>query len=198
MSVVTLVSGGLDSTVMAIFAHEVGLVQYPLFIDYGQLNLKKELNACLYNFQRYGLPAPEVMEIGGYGAMLSSGLTDSRKNIFEDAFLPCRNLLFLTAGAAHAYQHGANSVAIGLLDEKNSIFPDQTMGFISNAEKAITKGLGRNIIILTPLISFSKAEIVQIAKMKKIDKAYSCHAGTDTSCGVCVACREYININMEV
>ena len=198
MSIVTLVSGGLDSTVMAILAYEEGLVQYPLFIDYGQLNLEKELNACLNNFQRYGLPAPKVMRIGGYGALLPSGLTDSRKDIFKDAFLPCRNLLFLTVGAAYAYQHGANSVAIGLLDEKNSIFPDQTMEFITNAEALITKSLGCNIIILTPLISFSKADVVQVAKIKKIDKTYSCHAGTDTPCGVCVACREYIKINGEV
>lgn len=196
MSIVTLVSGGLDSTVMALLAYEEGLVQHPLFIDYGQLNLGKELNACLYNFQRYGLPTPEVMRIGGYGALLSSGLTDSRKKIFEDAFLPCRNLLFLTSAAAYAYQHGANSVAIGLLNEKNSIFPDQTMEFISDAEKLIAKSLGCTMLILTPLISFSKADVVQIAKIKKIDKTYSCHAGTDRPCGVCVACREYINMGV--
>ncbi len=46
MSMVTLVSGGLDSTVMAVLAKEEGLTQHPLFIDYGQLGCRRELRAC--------------------------------------------------------------------------------------------------------------------------------------------------------
>jgi 7-cyano-7-deazaguanine synthase in queuosine biosynthesis len=36
MSIVTLVSGGLDSTLVALLARDEGLEQYPLFVDYGQ------------------------------------------------------------------------------------------------------------------------------------------------------------------
>jgi 7-cyano-7-deazaguanine synthase len=191
MSMVTLVSGGLDSTVMALLAQEEGLIQFPLFIDYGQLSRAKELSACLSNFRRYGLPTPEIVELQGYGALLSSGLTDPSKQIFEDAFLPCRNLLFLTVGGAYAHQCGANAVAIGLLDEAFSLFPDQTKAFVGDAEALISKSLGHPMRVLTPLMSFSKAEVVSIAKAKRISGTYSCHAGTDTPCGVCVACREY-------
>jgi 7-cyano-7-deazaguanine synthase len=196
MSIVTLVSGGLDSTVMAILAKEEGIVQFPLFIDYGQISLEKELKACLSNFQRYGLPDPNIAHIGGYGSLLSSGITDRNKRIFEDAFLPCRNLMFLTVGAAYAYQCGANSVAIGLLDEAFSLFPDQTKSFIWDAEILISKSLGQAISVLTPLMSCSKAEVVSIAKAKGITGTYSCHAGTDVPCGVCVACREYLGLEV--
>ena len=191
MSIVSLVSGGLDSTVMAFLALEEGINQFPLFIDYGQLSQKKELDVCLYNFQRYKLPSPKILQIKGYGELLSSGLTDSKKHIFEDAFLPCRNLMFLTVGAAYAHQCGAGAVTIGLLDEAFSLFPDQTVMFIREAQKLISISLGRSIRILTPLMSFSKADVVGIAKAKGINKTYSCHAGTNTPCGVCVACREY-------
>jgi 7-cyano-7-deazaguanine synthase len=191
MSMVTLVSGGLDSTVMAVLTQEEGLTQYPLFIDYGQLNREKEMGTCLYNFRRYKLPTPKISQITGYGALLSSGLTDSSKRIYEDAFLPCRNLMFLTIGAAYAHQCGAVAVAIGLLNEAYSLFPDQSKEFIMDAEALISKTLGHAMRILTPLMSFSKADIVTIAKEKGINGTYSCHAGTDTPCGVCVACREY-------
>ena len=191
MSIVSLVSGGLDSTVMALLTLEEGINQFPLFIDYGQLSQKKELGACLYNFQRYKLPSPKILQIKGYGELLSSGLTDSKKHIFEDAFLPCRNLMFLTVGAAYAHQCGAGAVAIGLLDETFSLFPDQTITFIREAQKLISISLGRSIRILTPLMSFSKADVVAIAKAKGLNKTHSCHAGTATPCGVCVACREY-------
>jgi 7-cyano-7-deazaguanine synthase len=191
MSIVSLVSGGLDSTVMALLTIEEGIAQFPLFIDYGQLNREKELNACLYNFRRFELPSPKVMNISGYGELLSSGLTDYNKHIFEDAFLPCRNLMFLTVGAAYAHQCGASSVAIGLLDEVFSLFPDQTKNFVKKAQILISISLGHSIRVLTPLMSLSKADIVSIAKAKGISKTYSCHAGTNTPCGVCVACREF-------
>ncbi len=191
MSIVTLVSGGLDSTVMAFLAFEEKITQFPLFIDYGQLNKTKELDACIKNFNRYEFPAPKILEISGYGELLASGLTDSKKDIYKEAFLPCRNLMFLTIGAAYAHQCGAKSVAIGLLDESFSLFPDQTKQFINGAQELISLSLGCSIKILTPLMSFSKAEVLSIAKAKGINKTYSCHAGTNPPCGICVACREY-------
>lgn len=196
MSMVTLVSGGLDSTVMAVLAREEGLEQFPLFIDYGQLNRERELGACVFNFKRYNLPTPTVMKLDGYGALLSSGLTDMKKRIYEDAFLPCRNLTFLTMGAAFAYQCGADSVGIGLLDEAYSLFGDQTRGFAKETEALISRSLGKSMHILTPLMGFSKADVVAIARDIGVNETYSCHAGTEIPCGDCIACREYIGLEV--
>lgn len=196
MSMVTLVSGGLDSTVMAVLAREERVEQFPLFIDYGQLNREKELGACISNFKRYNLPTPTVMKLDGYGTLLSSGLTDKKKRIYEDAFLPCRNLTFLTMGAAFAYQRGADAVGIGLLDESYSLFGDQTRGFAIEAEALISRCLGKSMRILTPLMSFSKADVVAIARDIGVKETYSCHAGTEIPCGVCIACREYIGLEV--
>lgn len=194
MSIVTLVSGGLDSTVMALLAHDEHIEQHPLFIDYGQLGRDRELSACLGNFKHHHLPLPEVLQLSGYGALFSSGLTDPKKRIFEDAFLPCRNLMFLTVGAAYAYQCGASSVAIGLLDESVSLFPDQTRSFIKDASALLAKSLGRYIKIVTPLMAFTKADIVGMARELGVTQTYSCHAGTEVPCGTCVACREYVGL----
>jgi 7-cyano-7-deazaguanine synthase len=196
MSIVTLVSGGLDSTVMAILIKEEGLTQFPLFIDFGQLGRDRELNACGINFQKHGLPAPRVASIGGYGALLSSGLTDPDKHILKDAFLPCRNLMFLTIGAAYAFQCGASALGIGLLDEAYHLFPDQTKTFLTDTEALLSQSLGRSIKLVAPLMSFSKADVVEIAKIKGITGTYSCHAGTEMPCGDCIACREYIGLEV--
>jgi len=134
--------------------------------------------------------------LGGYGSLLSSGLTDPSKHILKDAFLPCRNLMFLTVGAAYAFQCGASAVGIGLLDEAFSLFPDQTKGFLSDAEALLSRALGKSIKVITPLITFSKADVLKIAKAKGITGTYSCHAGTDVPCGECVACREYIGLEV--
>ncbi len=196
MSIVTLVSGGLDSTVMALLAKEEGLVQFPLFIDYGQLGKDRELNACISNFKHHDLPTPVIASLPGYGALLSSGITDPRKDIFEEAFLPCRNLMFLTVGAAYAYQCGANSVGIGLLDEAFSLFPDQTRTFLKDTQDLVSKATRRSLIISTPLMSFSKSQVLAIAKSKGISGTYSCHAGGEVPCGICIACREYIGLEV--
>ncbi len=196
MSIVTLVSGGLDSTVMALLAKEEGLTQFPLFIDFGQLGRDRELQACRTNFLKHDLPAPQIASLGGYGALLSSGLTDPNKHILDDAFLPCRNLMFLTVGAAYAFQCGAATLGIGLLDDAFHLFPDQTKAFLADAEAVLSKSLGNPIKLVAPLMSFSKAEVLEIAKAKGITGTYSCHAGTETPCGVCIACREYIGLEV--
>jgi 7-cyano-7-deazaguanine synthase len=193
MSIVTLVSGGLDSTLMALMVKEEEVEQFPLFVDYGQICKEQELKACRKNFKKLDLPSPEVMNIKGFGKLISSGLTDPTKRVNEDAFLPGRNLLFLLVGSAYAYQNNCSAVSISLLSEKNSIFPDQTSTFISRAQDVISLALGRDINIIAPLMQFSKAEVLLLAAKKGISGTYSCHSGTEIPCGKCVSCLERIN-----
>jgi 7-cyano-7-deazaguanine synthase len=194
MKVVTLVSGGLDSTVMAILIKQEALLQVPVFINYGQRNLPLELAACKRNLERHDISSPKVIDIPGYGAALPSGLTNSAKHIVEDAFLPGRNLLFLLCAAAVAQQESAEAVAIGFLHEKFSLFPDQRRDFADQAGELLSKIMMKPIRVLTPLISMTKAEVVAIASELGVQGTYSCHAGTDVPCGKCIACREYDGI----
>lgn len=190
MSIVTLVSGGLDSTLMALLVKEENIEQFPLFIDYGQICREQELKACNIVHKNLGLPAPVNMNVSGFGALISSGLTDPSKRVNEDAFLPGRNLLFLLAGSAYAYQTNSSTVAIALLSEKNCIFPDQTNSFISKAQEVISLTLGRDIKIIAPLMQFSKSEVIRLAGNNGISDTYSCHSGTEIPCGKCVSCIE--------
>ncbi len=181
---------------MAVLAHEDGQRQLPLFIDYGQLGRQKELAACKANLKKHGLPAPQVANMRGYGILVSSGLTDRSKDVFTNAFSPCRNLFFLTVAAAYAFQAGVSTVGIGLLDEACSVFPDQTKSFLWDVETVLTRSLGKPIRVAAPLMTLSKADVVRIAKAKGISATYSCHSGTETPCGVCIACREYIGLEV--
>ncbi len=99
--------------------------------------------------------------------------------------------MFLLLGAAYAYQKGARSVAIGLLYEGASLFLDQTRPFADEAEALLSRVLERPITILTPLMSFSKKDVIQLAEQKGVAETYSCHSGSEQPCGVCIACREF-------
>lgn len=193
MGIVPLVSGGFDSTLMSLMAHEEGVALYPIFVDYGQLGVDKEWAACQRLHRQFGLPQVIRMNLSGFGKTIPSGLTDASLRINEDAFLPGRNLLFALAGAAHAFKVQADAVAIGLLNPADHLFPDQTEAFVEECEKVIEVAMGRHIAVLTPLIEFSKSDVLAMAHARGLQHAYSCHAGGDTPCGICVACVEIAN-----
>jgi 7-cyano-7-deazaguanine synthase len=191
MSIVSLVSGGLDSTLVGAMIREQGLDNYPLFIDYGQRAAVTEWITCQAMHEQLELPNPVRMDLSGFGKVILSGLTSDALHIKDDAFTPTRNLLFLVAGAAYAFQVGANAVSIGILSEEFSLFPDQTQAFIGKAEDAIHTALGRHIKVSAPLSAFSKADVVALAREKGISGTYSCHQGSLMPCGMCISCLEF-------
>lgn len=193
MPIVTLVSGGLDSTVMSLMAHEEGVTLAPLFIDYGQLCATREWTACKLLHERHGLPLVKRMDVSGFGKVVPSGITNTAMRINEDAFLPGRNLLLLLCGAAYAYSLQANGVAIGLLNPEDSLFPDQTADFLRKTEDMIEAAMKKRITVLAPLFEFTKTDILSLAKARDLRDTHSCHAGGDESCGKCVACIEIAN-----
>lgn len=195
IEIVTLVSGGIDSLVMSKIIDLQGEEQIPIFIDYGQLAREREWLACRRVLKKSNLPDPVRIDLSGYGQLMSSGITDSAKDIYDDAFLPGRNLLFLVVGGAYAHYRGAKRVAIGLLSEKFHLFPDQTGRFIVNANIAVNEALNDSIAIVTPLIDFTKSDVITLAKHYglALDDTYSCHSGEEKYCGKCVSCLEIIN-----
>lgn len=195
MSIVNLVSGGVDSTLIGVMMKEERICSYPLFVDYGQLCAQREWAACLDVHSKFGLPKPQRLDISGFGELIISGLTSSAKDVKIDAFTPGRNLLFLLVGAAYAFQSGANAVAIGLLSEQFSLFPDQKRNFIESAAKAIQSALGKEIKVTTPLFEFSKADVIELASRRGITGTYSCHKGSAKPCGYCISCLEFAGTN---
>jgi len=193
MALVTLVSGGLDSTLMSILAQEEGIALYPLFVDYGQLGASKEWSTCQMLHERHGLPKVVWMDVSGFGKVVPSGITGKSFRINEDAFLPGRNLLLILCGAAHAYGIQADGVAIGLLDPEEHLFPDQTREFLGQCEGMIKTAMGASISIIAPLLDFNKKDVLIMASERGLKDTYSCHAGGDEPCGKCVACLEIMN-----
>ena len=189
MKIVVLASGGVDSSVMMFLLKKENHDLLPLFIDYGQLARKREWKACK-NFCQYIGLKPHRMDISGFVESIPSGITNSGLDIEKDAFLPTRNLLFLTLGASFGYAKSVYIVAIGLLS--NPIFPDQTVEFVEVSQENISTALGADIRILTPLISLNKTDIFGLARKYglPLDLTYSCHSGSEKPCGHCISCKE--------
>lgn len=191
MRVVTLSSGGVDSSVTMLLLKKRNYSVFPLFVNYGQLSVEREWRACQSICKFLGLQ-PERMDVQGFGKLIPSGLTNSDCDVEKEAFLPTRNLLLLTLGAAYGYAKAAHVVAISLLS--NPIFPDQTSDFVQEAQKTISKALGIDVTILAPLITLDKSDTLRLARKYglPIEETYSCHSGGEKPCGHCISCQERI------
>jgi 7-cyano-7-deazaguanine synthase len=189
MKAVVLASGGVDSSVIMFLLKKDGHEVLPLFVDYGQLAGTREWKSHKAICGFLGLE-PCRMDISGFGKTIHSGITDDKLDIEKQAFLPTRNLLFLTIGAAYAYAQGATAVAIGIL--ANPIFPDQTENFIRSAEQSIRTALGSDIVILAPLITLDKRDTLSLANKYNLPLGQMsyCHGKNERPCGVCISCRE--------
>jgi 7-cyano-7-deazaguanine synthase len=141
---------------------------------------------------RLGLPDPRVANLAGFGELIHSGLTDVTLDVVEDAFTPGRNALFLLLAGSYAITCKAGAVAIGLLDERYRLFPDQSRTFIEATQEFLYRALGQELSVVAPLMSMSKADVVRLAKERGIlGSTYSCHAGGPEPCGRCIACQEF-------
>jgi 7-cyano-7-deazaguanine synthase len=188
---VCLASGGLDSSACLHLLIQSGHHPLPLFVSYGQLNEEREFDALSLTCENLRLGPPLRLDFSDFGRLVKSGLTDSALDIVNDAFTPCRNLLFLVSAAAVGNSRGINKIVIGLLSEETLIFPDQSDRFLAAAANAVEAALGVKMEILTPLRDYRKADVLLLAGRLGLKNYYSCHAGTIPPCGKCIACNEY-------
>lgn len=162
-----------------------------MFIDYGQLNKTREYSALEEVSKELGIDKPVYFDFSSYANNIQSGLTSTSLDVVEDAFTPCRNLLFIVTGAAYAFSVHCNKIVLGLLSEETMLFPDQSDDFLTKAKNVVAASLGTTIDILTPLRDLSKVEVAALGKKLGVKTYYSCHVGGAMPCGNCIACKEY-------
>ncbi|MBA2608153.1 MAG: 7-cyano-7-deazaguanine synthase QueC [Actinobacteria bacterium] len=200
---VVILSGGLDSTVClaeAVAAHEPVIA---LSVDYGQRH-RIELERAASIAARYGVEHIEQrLDLSAWGG---SALTDASIDIptATDAaegpavpitYVPGRNLIFLSLAVALAEARGCESVFIGVNALDYSGYPDCRPEFIESFRGTAALALrvaveGAAVVITTPLLDLSKADIVRrgVGLGAPLELTWSCYRGGVTPCGNCDSC----------
>jgi 7-cyano-7-deazaguanine synthase len=200
---VILFSGGLDSTTCLAIANAQGFQCYALSFSYGQRHVH-ELNAAQHIAKTMGVAEHRVvhLDIGQFGG---SALTDNSIEVpdFQGTpeipvtYVPARNTIFLSYALGFAEVIGAYDLFIGANAVDYSHYPDCRPQFIEafqNLANVATKtGVeGKNFNIHAPLMTLTKAEIIQrgIELGVNYRLTVSCYNLTaeGAACGRCDSC----------
>ncbi|NBW76646.1 MAG: 7-cyano-7-deazaguanine synthase QueC [Sphingomonadaceae bacterium] len=200
---VVLLSGGLDSMVVAGLAREAGYAVNALTIDYNQRH-RREIDAATAIAERIGALRHVILplDLSRFGG---SALTDDiavpKDGVGPDipvTYVPARNLVFLSLTLAWAEALGVRDLFIGVNALDYSGYPDCRPEFIAGfqdlAQVATKAGAeGGQWQIHAPLQFLGKAEIATEAHRLGLDAglSWSCYdpQPDGSACGLCDSCR---------
>ena len=203
---VVLLSGGIDSTTTLAIAIADGYEAYALSFDYGQRH-QIETKAARLGAKSLGAKDHRLTKIDLRifgGSALTSNVDVPKKRSETEighgipiTYVPARNTIFLAYALAWAEVIQARDIFLGVNAIDYSGYPDCRPEFIeafeSLANLATKAGVeGRRFQIHTPLIKFSKADIVRKAVDLGVDLSltHSCYDPTPEglACGECDSC----------
>lgn len=208
---VCIMSGGMDSTLSAYMMRDLGYEIIAVHFNYDQRTQKKELE-CFENIAKALCPkgtSHEIkkysLDIGFFKELGASALTDKSIEVptsgIEEGvpitYVPFRNGIFLSMAAAIAEKEGAEAIAIGVVEEDGSGYPDCRESYIKSMQQSINLGTKdeTNIEIFMPLVHLKKSQIVQEAQKRAVplELTWSCYKNEEKACGVCDSCRLRLN-----
>jgi 7-cyano-7-deazaguanine synthase len=200
---VILLSGGLDSMVVAGLAREAGYAIHALTIDYGQRH-RRELDSAKAIANQLGIARHVVLPLDLTqfgGSALTDDIPVPKGGVGTDipvTYVPARNLVFLALTTAFAEASGACDIFIGVNALDYSGYPDCRPEFIASFAETARLGTkagveGAPFTIHAPLQHMTKADIACEASRLDLDPglSWSCYDPTPEglACGTCDSCR---------
>jgi 7-cyano-7-deazaguanine synthase len=149
-----------------------------------------------------------LLDLGLLGEISDTSLTTAKAIEYEETglpntFVPGRNLLFLTIGAAIAYRRGLSVLVAGMCETDYSGYPDCRDDTLKSLQVTLNLGLDTRMVIETPLMWIDKSETWRLAESLGgqdlvaliLEKSHTCYLGERNvrhiwgyGCGVCPAC----------
>lgn len=199
--IVSVLSGGLDSTTAAYMAKSEGYEIVAVHFDYRQRTQVRERRAFEAICDALGVAERYVIDLPFFETIGTSALTDREIAVptggiepgIPVTYVPFRNGIFLSVAAAIAEKEGCEAIAIGVVEEDSSGYPDCREPFIVSMQQTINLGTrdATAVKILTPLVHLKKEQIVAEALSLGVplELTWSCYQEEEEACGVCDSCR---------
>jgi 7-cyano-7-deazaguanine synthase len=197
---VVLVSGGMDSLVLAAFATRESDIAL-LHVNYGQRTERKEL-ACFHAIADHlKVKNRLVADIGylktiGGSALTDSGIAIPAADLHREGvpvtYVPFRNAHFLCIAVSWAEVTGAKNIYIGAVMADSSGYPDCRPEFYEAMNETIRRGTkeGSGIAVRAPFVRLRKKDLVLMGKSLGVpfEHSWSCYREGEKACGRCDSC----------
>ena len=197
---VVLVSGGLDSATTLAMAKDQGFDCHALAVNYGQRH-RSELQAAERVARAAGVPLRivdiDLRSIGGSALTDDIEVPEGGTEGIPITYVPARNTIMLSLAMGLAEVLQAEAIFIGVNAVDYSGYPDCRPEFIAAFESLANRATkaaveGAPLVIHTPLIELTKAEIIQRGTLLGVDygDTVSCYQADKDgrACAVCDSC----------
>lgn len=206
MSTVVLLSGGLDSAVLAAHEAQMAAVQ-PVYVSVGlawedaevamveRLLASSAFGSNVAPLSRMSFTMRDVYAPTHWAIR---GVPPAYDTPDEDVYLVGRNLVLLTKAGVVASKLKADRIALGPL--AGNPFPDARPEFFAAMSQALSLGLDHEIAIATPFLTWQKQEVIKHGATLGVpfELTLSCmnpappapSALPALHCGLCSKCRE--------
>jgi 7-cyano-7-deazaguanine synthase len=200
MKTLAIVSGGMDSTVLAYKLAKQGDLIGMVSIHYGQKHVK-ELAKAKWTADYLGVEHIVCNLCGLAPALRGSALTDPNGVVPEGHYaaenmkatvVPNRNMILMSVAVAAAISRKADAVAYGAHAGDHAIYPDCRPEFATALAAAVALCDYGPPLLLSPFINYTKAEICRMGIDMGVNfsQTWTCYNGGEISCGRCGTCVE--------
>lgn len=198
--VIAILSGGLDSTVLAHHITTLRTLELVgcVSVNYGQRH-RKELDCAERTALQLNVPF-DLVDLSGMANVLTSALTQPGQvpeghyeaDSMKATVVPNRNMLLMAVAAGVAISRGANHIAYGAHAGDHAIYPDCRDEFAQAMNNALNLCHFEPVILYRPFISYTKADIVRLGKALGVpfENTWTCYNGLPIACGKCGTCVE--------
>lgn len=197
MRAILLLSGGLDSTVLAYHLAAEGKQLHCLSYRYGQRASDLEIGSARRTARKiHGSLTAATFSTNALGG---SSLTDHAADLPESpttdvaatqpVVVPARNLLLIASAVSIAVATRVPHVYVGFTQSDEAAFPDCSSRFLQSVGSPLSI-VAPGVSIIAPFSLWSKAEVVARGAELGVPwvDCYSCYAGKTIQCGRCGAC----------
>lgn len=197
--VLVLLSGGLDSAVLATFFKKGGHEVSALSIVYGQKHIREvesaEAVARALGIEQISIQIPHYLfKESALSAQSKIPVPEGEYSlgVIPQTEVPGRNLLFISLAAAVAASKEISRVGIAVHSGDHPVYSDCCPEFVASARSSLSLGFSTPMELEAPFLKLKKPQIVAIGDLMKapMELTWSCYRGGDKHCGVCPTCLE--------
>jgi 7-cyano-7-deazaguanine synthase len=182
---VVLLSGGVDSSILAYWAKDQGYEVYTVTCKYGQ-TATKEVECAISIAEKLGAPI-KVIDLSSLQEIFIALASSSNETIPPTSRF---RLIFFSTAVAYAITIDARRVFFGAQGSDPQQYHNWRRQFYKSFQTAARLATGQDILIEAPFAETPKSAILRLGSRLGVpfELTWSCYLNGSKHCGKCESC----------